>query len=111
MRCGRGPGPGSTLGERLVTEGLAEVFEAQMTEGRPLYAQGEIRAEHRALARRHLDEDPADEGRWFFGSKDLPRWFGYRLAYEAVASALDALDSDPAAMVHEPATTFDRWLR
>jgi uncharacterized protein YjaZ len=107
----RGPGPGSSLRERLVTEGLAQVFEAETTQRPPFYAKGDLDEEDRALANRHLDEDPADEGRWFFGSKDVPRWFGYRLGYSVVAHALESLDSDSAAMVREPATTFDPWLR
>ena len=107
----RGPGPGSSLGERLVTEGLAQVFEAEVTGRTPLYAQGDLRQEHRAVALQHLDEDPADEGRWFFGGSDIPRWFGYRLGYNVVGTALRELGSDPAAMVLEPAKTFDRWLR
>jgi uncharacterized protein YjaZ len=59
----------------------------------------------------HLHEEPADEGRWFFGSAELPRWFGYRLGYEAVRAALETLGSDAADMVTEPSETFERWLR
>jgi uncharacterized protein YjaZ len=106
----RGPGPGSSLGERLVTEGLAQVFESNLAGRVPMYALGEVHPEHRAMATRHLDEDPANEGRWFFGSEDLPRWFGYRLAFSVVTTALAALRSDAAAMVHEPAATFGPWM-
>ncbi|MGH3471405.1 MAG: DUF2268 domain-containing putative Zn-dependent protease [Nocardioidaceae bacterium] len=106
----RGPGPGSSLAERLVTEGLAQVFEAEALGRPPLYAQGRVAEDERARAIRHLEEDPADEGRWFFGSKDISRRFGYRLGYDVVATALGALGSDASAMVCEPAATFDRWL-
>lgn len=38
----RGPGCGSTLRERLVSEGLAQTFEAECTGVVPLYAEGEV---------------------------------------------------------------------
>lgn len=102
----RGPGCGTTLGERLVSEGLAQAFEHECTGSVPLYAQGQVSPQHRALAIAALDEDPADEGRWFFGAADLPRWFGYLLGYDLVRSRIDAQGSNAAALVHEPAATF-----
>lgn len=102
----RGPGCGSTLRERLVSEGLAQTFEAECTGVVPLYAEGEVSNEHLALAIEALDEDPADEARWFFGAGDLPRWLGYRLGYHLVSERVAALSSSAAALVGEPAETF-----
>jgi uncharacterized protein YjaZ len=102
----RGPGCGTTLGERLVSEGLAQVFESECTGRVPRYAQGEIRQEHRALALAAIREDPADDGRWFFGAADVPRWFGYRLGYSIVEERTNACGRDAAEMVHEPAAVF-----
>jgi uncharacterized protein YjaZ len=107
----RGQGCGSTLGERLVFEGLAQVYEHECTGRVPLYAQGDVSTEHRALAVAELDEGPADEGRWFFGASDLPRWFGYRLGYSIVKPWTDAHGRNAAAMVQEPAETFLRGLK
>jgi uncharacterized protein YjaZ len=107
----REQGPGSSLRERLVAEGLAQVFEVEVTGRVPFYARGEVLPDQRAVASQHLGEDPADEGRWFFGSTDMPRLFGYRFGYEAVRAALSALGADGAAMVREPTETFERWLR
>lgn len=107
----RGPGCGSTLGERLVSEGLAQVFEQDCTGRLPMYAAGGVSPEHRALAVAALHEDPANDGRWFFGAADLPRWFGYRLGYGIVKSWIDSRGGSAAEMVHEPAETFLRALR
>jgi uncharacterized protein YjaZ len=106
----RGPGCGSTLGERLVSEGLAQVFESECTGRVPMYAQGDVLAEHRALAVAALQEDPVNEGRWFFGAADLPRWFGYRLGYSLVKPWMDARAQNAAGMAQEPAETFLRGL-
>ena len=102
----RGPGCGSSLAERLITEGLAQLFEREVTGVLPAYAQGETTAEQRTLAMAALGEDPADEGRWFYGSAELPRWFGYRFGYELAVRETSALDLDAAALVVEPAETF-----
>lgn len=99
----RGPGCGTSVGERLVSEGLAEAFEVQCTGREPLYAVGQVEAAARAAARRALAEDPADEGRWFFGSADVPFWFGYRWGYELVNEALPRLGLTAAEAVLVPA--------
>lgn len=102
----RGPGCGTSLGERLVSEGLAQVFEAECAGRVPMYAKGEVTAEDRALALAALHEDPADEGRWFFGASDLPRWFGYSLGYSIAKDWCAAQQHDAAQMVAEPAASF-----
>lgn len=107
----RGPGCGSALGEWLVSEGLAQVFESECTGSVPMYSQGEVSVEHRTLAVAALHEDPAHEGRWFFGASDLPRWFGYRLGFSIVKEWMDARGQNATEMVHEPAETFLRGLK
>jgi uncharacterized protein YjaZ len=107
----RGPGCGTSLGERLVSEGLAQIFEAECTGRVPMYAQGKVTPEDRALAVAALDEDPADEGRWFFGTADLPRWFGYRLGYSIVKHSPAAQQHDAAQLVREPAARFLRDIQ
>jgi uncharacterized protein YjaZ len=75
-----------------------------------MYAQGDVLAEHRALAVAALQEDPVNEGRWFFGAADLPRWFGYGLGYSLVKPWMDARGQNAAGMAQEPAETFLRGL-
>lgn len=102
----RGPGCGTPFGDRLISEGLAQAFQADCTGEAPLYAQGTPSLSQRQLAFAALDEDPADDGRWFFGATDLPRWFGYQLGYELVTEQLLALNRSAAQLVAEPTATF-----
>ena len=92
MRMG-GPGLGYTLGEALVSEGLAGRFV-----GRVLGTSPE--PWERALDDRTLDayrpnaEELAargyDHASWFFGSDGRrPRWLGYTLGYRIVGDWLD----------------------
>ncbi len=99
----QGPGCGTSLGERLVSEGLAEAFEVECTGREPLYALGEVDPGTRSRALRLLAEDPVDEGRWFFGSGDVPFWFGYRLGYELVSRALPQIGLTASGAVDVPA--------
>lgn len=62
--------------------------------------------EHVTLIVAALYEDPVDEGRWFFGAGDLPRWLGYRLGHCLVSERIAALGSNAVALVDEPAETF-----
>lgn len=107
----RGPGCGSSLGERLVSEGLAQVFEKECTGRVPIYAQGEVRPADRDVAIATIDEDPANEGRWFFGAGELPRWFGYRFGYELASQVIESRESDAASLVLEPVETFVSGFR
>ena len=88
------------------SEGLAQAFEAGCTGEVPLYAQGTPEPSHRQLAFAALGQDPANDGRWFFGSADLPRWFGYQLGYELVTKQLPGLNRSAAQLVAEPAATL-----
>jgi hypothetical protein len=64
----RGPGCGTTLRDRVVSEGLAMLFEEE-TLGAPsefahqVITDGQVRRLIKAL-----DENPADDARWFFGA-------------------------------------------
>jgi uncharacterized protein YjaZ len=92
--CARhtGPGYGRTLGEALVTEGLATNFEAELHGGKaPFYACAVRGADLESLAqraRRELQSSNYDHRAWFFGSaaKGFPRYSGYSLGFSIVAA-------------------------
>jgi uncharacterized protein YjaZ len=94
--CARhtGPGYGHTLGEALVTEGLATNFEAELRGGKaPFYACAVRGADLESLAQRakpELRSSKYDHRAWFFGSdaKELPRYAGYSLGFSIVATYL-----------------------
>lgn len=76
-----GPGCGTSLRERIVSEGLAMLFEEQVLGRASEFAHVDIDDHDIDRAITQLDQDPADEGLWFFHSGDVPLWFGYTLGY------------------------------
>ncbi|WCE07248.1 DUF2268 domain-containing putative Zn-dependent protease [Pseudomonas sp. JBR1] len=102
-----GPGYGSTLGEALVSEGLACQFERELTGRLPFYAQAapQDMAAHWEALGAELDQ-PYDHARWFFGSGDLPRHLGYALGSWRVGRYLQRHGLTAATSGQRPADTF-----
>ncbi|MDW5375354.1 DUF2268 domain-containing putative Zn-dependent protease [Halomonas sp. HP20-15] len=111
----RGPGYGRTLGEALVSEGLAghfcrqlyasapEPWESALSETETVACAMKAKQQWFAQSYRH------DE--WFFGQGGLPRWAGYSLGYVMVARYLQHNDGKSAAsLVNEPAESFCPFL-
>lgn len=92
-----GPGYGRSLGEALVSEGLAGHFVLQVLGGQPdrwdatTPAQGSARAAMNEWSRRDYDH-----ARWFFGSGDLRKWTGYGLGHRLIAEHLSRNPDDNA---------------
>lgn len=103
------PGYGSTLGEALVSEGLADHFSLGLFGGAPppwCTALGSAELEKwRAEARPMLDRKPYNHAGWFFGREGhIPRWAGYALAYDLVARYLvNHPGATAAGLVHAEA--------
>jgi uncharacterized protein YjaZ len=83
-----GPGYGSSLGEALVSEGLAGHFVREVWAGLPEPWEQldilEIRR-HVPLAARDWDRKDYSHNAWFFGVGELPRWLGYSLGFQLVS--------------------------
>ncbi|MGL6261942.1 DUF2268 domain-containing putative Zn-dependent protease [Vibrio sp. WXL210] len=83
-------GYGTTLGEALISEGLACCFEAELrTSGAPFYAKALNEHELSSLwikAKNELSSSTYDHFAWFLGSnlKSIPRYAGYSLGYQLV---------------------------
>lgn len=111
----RGPGYGRTLGEALVTEGLAGHFAAQLYGPRP--ERWEMAVDALALRQVAQEADEAwsdgyDHGAWFFGTGDRPMWTGYSLGYALVGRHLkDTLGATAASLHAEAAAAFRPALR
>lgn len=106
-----GPGYGNTLGQALVSEGLAGQFARQLYGNEPEHYERAIDADAtRELARvadALWDEPAYDHARWFFGSGDLPVHAGYTLGYALVGAHLAAHAKESAAtLAHEAAGAF-----
>jgi hypothetical protein len=105
----RGPGYGSTLGEALVTEGLAQCYEEQVGCPTPNYAaavRGPALVKLARLAKDELWSEDYDHSKWFFGSKTgatFPWSGGYSLGYVLVRPWLEQAGLSASAAVSVPA--------
>src|SRR5262245_3101809 len=92
----RGPGYGQTLGEALVSEGLAQCFEVEIGCPPPPYAvavAGDALRQFAARARGELEAKDYDHDAWFFGRRgdsNFPKDGGYSLGYALAKSWLVA---------------------
>ncbi len=105
-------GYGLRLGEVIVTEGLADAFDAEINggDGNPwnhaIPAQDWLGLIERAEL--ELWADGYNHGAWFFGwsgqGSPLPRWAGYSIGYHLVKTYLAANpDARPSRMTATPA--------
>lgn len=101
----RGPGYGTTLGEALVSVGLATAFEEEMGLPTPVYATRVNGTKLSSLAERalkSLDDPNYDHQAWFFGRAGdaaIPRHEGYSLAYRVVKGWLTLSREQPSGAV------------
>ena len=99
----RGPGCGTSLRERIVSEGLAMLFEEQVLGRASEFAHQDIGHDDITRAVAALDEDPANDGLWFFHAGDLPLWFGYSLGYRWARAYAAAHGTTASDLAHTPA--------
>jgi hypothetical protein len=105
----RGPGHGTTLGEVLVTEGLAQCYEEEVGCETPNYAsaiRGPVldKLKERAIAEVH--SSGYDHAKWFFGSRTDPSYpwaGGYSLGYLLVKSWIEVTGTSTSRAVRTPA--------
>jgi uncharacterized protein YjaZ len=72
---------GVDLAQLLVSEGLAQLFEEEYLGERPFYSDADISQSEIEAAKVELHTQPFDQGKWFFGAKDVTRHFGYTYGY------------------------------
>ncbi len=111
MRHG-GPGYGCTLGEALVTEGLACHFETELRGGAvPFYARAledNVLEAMWGRAKSELKTSSYDHDAWFFGSSErgIPRHTGYSLGFSIVAQYVRNRATPASRLWAEPAEAF-----
>jgi len=105
----RAPGYGSTLGEALVTEGLAQCYEEEAGCPTPNYAlavRGEALAKLMEMAQAELWSESYHHDKWFFGSKTdaaFPWAGGYSLGYVLMRGWLQQQAKSASSAVNVPA--------
>jgi uncharacterized protein YjaZ len=109
MRNG-GPGYGRTLGEALVSEGLACHFETELRGGAsPFYARALDASSLRALRERaHTERNsPYKHRAWFFGSPEgIPMYAGYSVGFSIVAPYIDRHGIPASRLWNAPSGAF-----
>ena len=102
-----GPGYGWTLGEALVSEGLAGRFVRELLGNPPEPWEQAVSPESLRSApvdMKMLGTTNYGHPAWFFGRGSHPRWLGYTLGYEMVGSWLkEAGDIGAATWIDVPA--------
>ncbi|MBI1984929.1 MAG: hypothetical protein HYS60_02340 [Candidatus Wildermuthbacteria bacterium] len=77
----------ATLSESLITEGIASYIEKKVFRKKVLWIESiKNEREYWLQARKSMYKKDYDHNEWFFGTKKLPRWIGYRLGYLLVSS-------------------------
>lgn len=110
-----GPGYGHTLGEALVSEGLAQAFVHEMLDCPPepweTLPPGVDLGRLCQQADAAFDDPDYPHDTWFFGSGDLPEWTGYALGSTLVAAHLGRVGGATALdLAHAPAAAFRELL-
>jgi hypothetical protein len=115
-RVRMGPGYGITLGEALVTEGLADHFVAEAFPGTPpqpwdhaLSAGQESELWRKAQSVLEVPRGYSHRA-WFFGGGDPPRWAGYTLGYRIAEAYLGDEHAASSAVGAEAATVIERYV-
>ncbi|CAI0843724.1 DUF2268 domain-containing protein [Serratia quinivorans] len=94
-----GPGYGFTLGEAIVSEGLAGHFSLELFGGMPEPWESlnldEVQP-HLLQLHENWDRTDYDHNAWFYGTSHLPRWLGYTAGFNLVSSYLLA---DPVVVL------------
>lgn len=78
----RKPGYGMSLGEAIISEGLATLFEEEISGKPPIYSQVKITSDEIEKAKRIFNKKTYNHPEWFFGGKKAQRWFGYSYGYQ-----------------------------
>lgn len=112
--CARwsGPGYGQTLGEALISEGLACSFESELRGDAPFYARA-LHSEQLKMAwykaSGDLQSASYDHGAWFYGTSatSIPKHAGYSLGFAIVSKCQAQWNSVSASRLwDEPASSF-----
>lgn len=108
-----GPGYGRSLGDALVSEGLAGHFVLQVLGGKP--DPWDATTAVPGLARRAMNEWARldyDHPRWFLGKGDIRKWAGYGLGHRLVAEHLaEDPQQDPVTLAWAKSEGFRPTLR
>jgi uncharacterized protein YjaZ len=97
----RKPGYGNSLKEVLFTEGLATLFEEEVTGITPIYAKAEVSNINVENINKTIDSDNYNHHEIFITGNSLyPRWFGYSYGYSIAKSIASNLQKTASELVN-----------
>lgn len=97
-----GPGYGSTLGEVIVSEGLAGHFSLELFGGEPELwesLKSDIIQPYNTKLYENWYRNDYNHNTWFFGTGELPRWLGYTSGFNLISRYLAASPYLKASML------------
>lgn len=95
-----GPGYGLTLGEVMVSEGLAGHFSLELLGGEPEpweSLKSDVVQHYSSLINENWHRTDYDHNEWFFGAGSLPRWLGYTVGFSLVSRYLTTFPHSKAS--------------
>lgn len=99
----RDPGYGETLGEAMVSEGMASLYEEEFIGSPPIYASVKLQDKDIDHAIKLINDKNYDHYEWFFGNKNIPKWFGYSYGYNLCKMYAKKHNTNSKAMINIPA--------
>lgn len=70
-----------TVGEFIVDEGLACLFECELTKVKPIYVKQRIKNVDINIIQEHIN-DKSNIKKWLLGNQKIPRWLGYNVGFK-----------------------------
>ena len=100
----RSTGYGKSLGQAMVSEGLACLYEQEHLGRAPICVTDSLKNDQVEQAIRSFERQDYDHNEWFFGRESLDFWFGYALGYELCRQYSEKTGQTAAQLVNTPAS-------
>ncbi|NNN08169.1 MAG: hypothetical protein HKL85_03125 [Acidimicrobiaceae bacterium] len=98
----RGPGCEGSLGQMLVSEGMAQLFEEEVLGDAPFFSRVTITDEEIAAARAVMYEPELSQTKWFFGADSIALHFGYTYGYRICKAYADITGKRASELIGVP---------
>jgi uncharacterized protein YjaZ len=92
------------LAQMLVSEGLAGPFEEEVLGRPPEYAKAACSQAFSRQAEAVLFDPDFSPSKGFFGSAEVPRWFGYAYGYQRCRTFSHATGQSASDLVNAPSS-------
>lgn len=102
----RNPGYGESLGETMISEGLACLYEEEYSKKIPIYAKTKLKNNQIIKANKLINSKTIDHDEWFFGTKDIDKWFGYTYGYGLAKAYSKKTGKKASELVHTDSKLF-----